>query len=76
MPDDPDVDDVIQEQTKGWRNPAAFLARKERARQLWIARRALRARTEREYAQALRDLGIRDGTPEFSEKLAEWHRFH
>ncbi len=75
---DRDLRDVVeQESSRGRRRgaPSDPDVRRERARLMRNYERAFRkGATEREFANAIRDLGLKDGTPPFVAALSLWRR--
>lgn len=72
---DSDLDDVmIEEQSRG-RRPVDMKTRRERQRLRGELRRLLEAGDERGFMEAMRSVGLEDGSPEFLEALRVWREF-
>ena len=73
-PVDPDVDDVIKEETSRGRRPVDTDARREHARRVQRVKKAIRDRDKRAFLDAMRAAGVKDGTPQFREAVELWNR--
>lgn len=68
-----DLRDVMEEEkSRGRRRPTEAAARRERARLLRGFRELLALDDERAFCAAIRELGLKDGSPEFREALRIW----
>jgi hypothetical protein len=73
MPDkDDDLRDVMAEETSRGKRPISAEARRERRELLRGFRDALHAKTEREFLEILRELGLADDPQKRAEALKIW----
>ncbi len=67
-----DLDDVIREEKSRGRRPVDMKARRERQKLLRDLRRLIATGDERGFLQAIRSVGLKDGSPEFLEAWRVW----
>ena len=70
-----DLSDVIKKETRRGRRPIDLDARRKRAEMLSDFRKLLTLATEEEFMQAMRAVGLRDGSPQFLEALRIWRDY-
>lgn len=66
------IEDVIAEERSRGRRPAYREPKRKRQIGLRTLRKALRTGSEREYLNALRALGLQEGSPEFAKARQLW----
>lgn len=69
---DQDLDDVMKEERARGRRPVDTKARRERQRLLRDLRGLIEAGDERGFLEAIRRVGLKDGSPEFLEAWRVW----
>lgn len=70
-----ELDDVIREETRRGRRPIDIEERRRQAQLKRDLRIYLRIGTEQEFLEAMRALGLRDGSPQLKEALKAWRAF-
>jgi hypothetical protein len=70
-----DLEDVIKKETRRGRRPIDLDARRKRVEMLSDFRKLLTLATEEEFIQAMRAVGLRDGSPQFLDALKIWRDF-
>lgn len=71
-PKDPDIQDVMREEKSRGKCPVDTKARQLRQQRLKALQEALKARTEREFLEAIRELGYGDDPEKLREALKIW----
>lgn len=71
-PKDPDIQDVMREEKSRGKRPVDTKARQLRQQRLKALQEALKARTEREFLEAIRELGYGDDPEKLREALKIW----
>jgi hypothetical protein len=71
-PKDPDIQDVIREEKSRGKRPVDTKARQLRQQRLKALQIALKARTEREFVEAIRELGYGEDPEKLREALKIW----
>jgi hypothetical protein len=76
--DDSDLHDLMtEEKTRGTRRPQKSVSISQKRELAKIGRMILnRNCTKREYLQAIRDYGPKDGSPEFQRLVSLWDEYH
>ena len=69
---DPDLEDMMIEERSRGRRPVDMKTRRERQRLRRELRRLIKARDERGFIEAIRNVGLKDGSPEFLNALRVW----
>ncbi len=73
---DEDLREVMdEEKSRGRRRPADPEARKRRKALLRDLRRLLKYGDEKDFVEAIRALGLKEGSPEFQNALAVWREY-
>ena len=70
-----ELDDVIREETRRGRRPIDIEERRRQAQLKRDLRMYLRIGTEEEFREAMRALGLRDGSPQMDQVLKIWRTF-
>jgi hypothetical protein len=70
-----DLEEVMRTESRRGRRPIDLEARKQRAEKLKTMRTFLTIGNEEEFAKAMRDAGVADGSPEFLEALRTWRAY-
>jgi len=70
--EDTDLNDVIKEEQSRGRRTLDMKTRRERQQLLRDLRRLLNSGDERGFLQAMRSVGLKDGSPEFLEAWRVW----
>ena len=70
--EDTDLNDVIKEEQSRGRRTLDMKTRRERQKLLRDLRRLLNSGDERGFLQAMRSVGLKDGSPEFLEAWRVW----
>jgi hypothetical protein len=70
-----ELDDVIREETRRGRRPIDIEERRRQAQLKRDFRMYLRIPTEQEFREAMRALGLRDGSRQFDQALTIWRTF-
>ncbi|MBI4482416.1 MAG: hypothetical protein HY652_05945 [Acidobacteria bacterium] len=70
-----DLNDVIREETSRGRRPIDTKARRQRQQLLADLRKLLREKDERAFLAAIREIGLKDGSPEFLKVVHIWREF-
>jgi uncharacterized coiled-coil DUF342 family protein len=71
-PKDPDIQDVMREEKSRGKRPVDTKPRQLRQERLKALQEALKARTEREFVEAIRELGYGDDPEKLREALKIW----
>jgi hypothetical protein len=71
-PNDPDIQDVMREEKSRGKRPVDTKARQLRQERIKALQEALKARTEREFIEAIRELGYGDDPEKLREALKIW----
>lgn len=71
-PKAPDIQDVMREEKSRGKRPVDTKARQLRQQRLKALQEALKARTEREFLEAIRELGYGDDPEKLREALKIW----
>lgn len=71
-PKDPDILDVMKEEKSRGRRRVDTGARQRRQERIKALQEALKARTEREFVEAIRELGYADDPEKLREALKIW----
>jgi len=71
-PNDPDIQDVMREEKSRGKRRVDTKARQQTQERLKALQEALKARTEREFVEAIRELGIADDPEILREALKIW----
>jgi hypothetical protein len=70
-----ELDDVIREETRRGRRPIDIEERRRQAQLKRDLRMYLRIATEQEFREAMRALGLRDGSRQLDQALTIWRTF-
>lgn len=70
-----DLDDVMREERARGRRRVDIEARRERARVVKAMREHLSLPTEEEFLEAMRRVGLEDGSPALEQALQAWHEY-
>ena len=70
-----DLEDVMRKETRRGRRPMDLDARRKRVQMLNDLRKLLTIATEEEFIQAMRAVGLRDGSPQFLDALKIWRGY-
>ena len=70
-----ELDDVIREETRRGRRPIDIEERRRQAQLKRELRMYLRIATEQEFLEAMRALGLRDGSRQLDQALTIWRTF-
>ncbi len=71
-PEDSDIHDVMKEEKSRGKRRIDIGARQKRQERLKALQEALKARTEREFVEAIRELGYADDPEKLREALKIW----
>jgi len=71
-PKDPDIQDVMREEKSRGKRRVDVEARQLRQQRLKVLHEVLKARTEREFVEAIRELGYADDPEKLREALEIW----
>jgi hypothetical protein len=69
---DPDIQDVMREEKSRGKRRVDTKALQLTQHRLKVLREALNSKTEREFVEAIRELGLADGSEELREALKIW----
>jgi hypothetical protein len=67
-----DIEDVMREEKSRGKRPVDTKARRQRQERLMALQEALKARTEREFVEAIRELGYADDPEKLRQALKIW----
>jgi hypothetical protein len=70
-----DLEEVMQKETRRGRRPIDLESRRNRDEKLKDLRKLLMIATEEEFIQAMRAVGLRDGSPQFLDALRIWRDY-
>jgi hypothetical protein len=70
-----DLEDVMRAESRRGRRPVDLESRREQMRKMESMRRYLALGTEEEFREAMRGVGLRDGSPEFLIALQLWREY-